>query len=214
VKKIGLGVVLLIFFAAPVFSQSGLTAATVVRVIDGDTIVLANGERVRFIGVDAPEVGRPGADEATRFVRERVEGRVVWLEADGADRDRHGRLRRYIWLQQPTNPQDANQIRQHQLNALLLINGLASVMIIGNVRNEALFRQLAAQAPAVAPAAAQRAATAQEAVGTGAFVGNRNSQIFHTLQCNVLPAPQNRIYFAVREDALRAGHRPCQRCSP
>ena len=146
--KIYLGIVLLIFFATPVFSQSALTPATVARVIDGDTIVLASGERVRFIGLDAPEVGMPGADEATRFVRQRVEGRVVWLEADGADRDRFGRLRRYVWLQQPTNPQDPNQIRQHQLNALLLANGLASVMIIGNVRNEALFRQLAATAPA------------------------------------------------------------------
>ena len=114
------------------------------RVIDGDTLELVGGERVRLIGVDSPEPGRPGALEATHFVRERVKGRAVWLEADGANRDRFGRLRRYVWLQQPSNPNDAGQIRQHQLNALLLANGHARVMIIGNVRNEALFRQLAA----------------------------------------------------------------------
>ena len=143
-KKIIISVILLIMFGMPVFSQqSALTEATVARVIDGDTLELANGERVRLIGVDAPEHGRPGSNEATQFVRGRVEGRTVWLEADGADRDRHGRLRRYVWLQQPTNSRDENQIRQHQLNALLLTSGLANVMIIGNVRNEALFRQLA-----------------------------------------------------------------------
>jgi len=56
-KKMVIGAGLLMLFLAPIFSQSALTEATVSRVIDGDTVVLANGERVRFIGVDAPEVG-------------------------------------------------------------------------------------------------------------------------------------------------------------
>jgi len=204
-KKIAIGAVLSVFLLASAFSQqtqAGLSQATVLRVIDGDTIALTNGEIVRLIGVDAPELGEPGADEASRFVRERVEGSTVWLEADGRDRDVHGRLRRYVWLRQPTNTQDANQIRQHQLNALLLQNGLASVMIVGSVRNEALFRQLAPAQTAVATAAQDR------------FVGNRNSQIFHRPVCNSLPSHPNRVYFYTREDAIRAGHRACQRCRP
>jgi len=202
-KHIAISAILMMIFLLPLFpqqTQSNVTQVTVLRVIDGDTLELASGERVRLIGVDAPELGRPGANEATQFVRERTEGRTVWLEADGADRDRHGRLRRYVWLQQPTNTRDENQIRQHQLNALLLANGLASVMIIGNVRNEALFRQLA---PTASPEIAQ-----------GSFVGNRNSQVFHAHTCNSLPSRQNRIYFETREDAIRAGHRACQRCRP
>jgi endonuclease YncB( thermonuclease family) len=147
IKRIITFGILSMLFVTSVFAQQTqfeLTEAIVVRVIDGDTIVLNNGERVRLIGIDAPEIGEPGADEATQFVRERVEGLTVWLEADGADRDRFGRLRRYVWLQQPSNTLDENQIRQYQLNALLLENGLARVMIIGRVRNETLFRQLAA----------------------------------------------------------------------
>ncbi|MCL2839044.1 MAG: BspA family leucine-rich repeat surface protein [Oscillospiraceae bacterium] len=121
----------------------GLTEAVVARVIDGDTIVLENGERVRFIGVDAPEVGEPGADEATEFVRELIGGQIIWLEADGNDTDRFGRLRRYVWLRIPTDTQCEDQIRAYMLNALLLENGLADVLIIGEVRNEALFREIA-----------------------------------------------------------------------
>ena len=201
--------ILSMLFATSVFAQqtqSELTEAIVVRVIDGDTIVLNDGERVRLIGIDAPEIGEPGADEATQFVRERVEGLTVWLEADGTDRDRFGRLHRYVWLQQPSNTLDENQIRQHQLNALLLENGLARVMIIGRVRNEALFRQLAASqtfSPTVS----------SDAIQSG-FIGNRNSQIFHTLECNSLPSQQNRLIFESREDAIRAGYRACQRCGP
>jgi endonuclease YncB( thermonuclease family) len=120
-----------------------LVQTTVSRVIDGDTIEIYTGERVRFIGVDAPEVGEAGADEATAFVRERVLNQTIWLETDGNDTDRFGRLRRYIWLQLPSDPTDPAQIQAYQLNALLLSNGLAEPLIIGEVRNADLFRAIA-----------------------------------------------------------------------
>ena len=120
-----------------------LEQAMVARVIDGDTIELGDGEVVRLIGIDAPEIGQAGAAEATAFVTDKAEGATVWLEADGNNRDAFGRLRRYVWLQYPTNPQDEAQIRQYQLNALLLEAGHASVLIVGSPRNEDLFRQLA-----------------------------------------------------------------------
>jgi endonuclease YncB( thermonuclease family) len=124
------------------YISHNLEEATVARVIDGDTLELENGDRVRLIGVNAPERSELGADEATDFVRERVEGQNVWLEADGDDRDRFDRLRRYVWLQIPTDVYDEQQIRAYQLNAMLLEHGHAEVLIIGEVRNEALFRQL------------------------------------------------------------------------
>lgn len=75
-------------------------AVTVVRVIDGDTIEIEGGERVRYIGVDTPESTTRqecfGA-EATRRNRELLEGREVELEKDVSETDRYGRLLRYIW---------------------------------------------------------------------------------------------------------------------
>lgn len=171
-----------------------LTSATVQRVIDGDTFVLTNGERVRFIGIDAPEIGEPGAATATEFVRSRVEGRTVWLEADGADRDQFGRLRRYIWLQQPTNSNDHAQIRAHMLNAQLLQQGHARPMILGAVRHEQLFRQLHQQA--------------------NTFIGNRNSLVFHRATCRSLPAPANQLALPSRAAAINQGFRACGVCTP
>ena len=46
------------------------------------------------------------------------------------------------------------------------------------------------------------------------FVGNVNSLIFHSLDCDTLPASHNRIYFVERDDAIEAGHRGCMRCNP
>ncbi|MBE0610036.1 MAG: thermonuclease family protein [Dehalococcoidia bacterium] len=85
--------------------------ATVVRVVDGDTIrVRIDGveERVRYIGIDTPELSHPtlGVEpfgpEASTFNEQLAGGRRVCLERDVSDRDRFGRLLRYAWLEDGT----------------------------------------------------------------------------------------------------------------
>lgn len=95
-----------------------LTQTSVSRVIDGDTIVLDGGDRVRYIGIDTPEdtakrdcFGR----QATQRNRELVEGRQVALEKDVQETDRFGRLLRYVWV-------DGQMV-----NEILVEEGFASV---------------------------------------------------------------------------------------
>ncbi len=74
-------------------------AARVVQVVDGDTIVVTVGaaeERLRLIGINAPERGECLADEAAQRLRELVDGREVVLVPDRTDRDRFGRLLRHV----------------------------------------------------------------------------------------------------------------------
>jgi micrococcal nuclease len=71
----------------------------VTRVIDGDTVVIQNGARVRYIGIDTPEMPAEYlAREATEKNSELVEGKVVRLENDVRDKDDYGRLLRYVWV--------------------------------------------------------------------------------------------------------------------
>jgi endonuclease YncB( thermonuclease family) len=80
-------------------NPESLEQATVVEVIDGDTIrVLIAGERqlVRYYGIDAPEQDEKCYQEATERNRDLVGG-VVRLEADARDKDEHGRLLRYVF---------------------------------------------------------------------------------------------------------------------
>lgn len=78
---------------------------TVKRIIDGDTIELASGEKVRYIGVDTPEKVSPNvstqcfADEASRYNQSQVEGKNVRLTQDTSARDRYGRLLAYVYLE-------------------------------------------------------------------------------------------------------------------
>jgi micrococcal nuclease len=84
--------------------SGSLSEARVVAVLDGDTISLDSGERVRYLGVDTPELQRERSAEQA-FAREAAErnqqlvrGKTVLLEADAEDRDRYGRLLGYLWV--------------------------------------------------------------------------------------------------------------------
>src|SRR3990167_6811369 len=61
------------------------TTEKVKRVIDGDTIELANGQIVRFVGVNAPNNGEPFEEEATEANAKLVQGKTVTLEYDRSE---------------------------------------------------------------------------------------------------------------------------------
>lgn len=67
-------------------------------VIDGDTIVLESGEKVRYLGINAPEKGRPFSTEATEQNKRLVAGKEVGLELDVQTKDQYGRTLAYVWL--------------------------------------------------------------------------------------------------------------------
>jgi micrococcal nuclease len=105
----GLLLLLLVAYRAYV-TQSGPPPVTepgtyhVRRVVDGDTLLLDNGQRVRLLGVDTPETKRPDhpveplGPEASEFTRDHVEGRTVRLQFDRERRDRFNRLLAYVYV--------------------------------------------------------------------------------------------------------------------
>ena len=94
------------------FAPTGqVEEARVVRVIDGDTIVIDRGlgdERLRYIGMDTPETVKPGTAvewmglEASAANKALVEGQTVVLEKDVSETDQFGRLLRHVWLRDTT----------------------------------------------------------------------------------------------------------------
>jgi len=74
------------------------------RVIDGDTLLLPNGVRIRLIGADTPETVKPNhpvepwGPEATAFTREFLAGHQVRLQFDRERKDQYGRFLAYVWV--------------------------------------------------------------------------------------------------------------------
>lgn len=91
--------------AADLPAEASAQAGThmVTRVLDGDTIILAGGQKVRYIGIDSPELygGQDAecfAEESLAKNRELVLGKRVRLESDTSENDQYGRLLRYVYI--------------------------------------------------------------------------------------------------------------------
>ena len=91
-------VAIFLLSCAPVATESQVK---VVRVIDGDTIEIAGGAHVRYIGMDTPEtypkVEFYGPEAKAKNI-ELVEGKLVTLEKDVSETDKYGRLLRYVYV--------------------------------------------------------------------------------------------------------------------
>lgn len=68
------------------------------KVIDGDTFTLTNGQKVRLIGINAPEKGQPMADEAKTKLESLIAGKSVDLQSDVDPSDQYGRLLSYVYV--------------------------------------------------------------------------------------------------------------------
>lgn len=86
--------------SAPSGVPEGVISAKLVRVVDGDTIEVTVGGQaltVRYVGVDTPERGEPGYKAAAAANTEFLGDGNLWLLPDRTDKDRYGRLLRFIY---------------------------------------------------------------------------------------------------------------------
>lgn len=183
---------------------STLSTLTVVRVIDGDTVELSNGEKLRLLGIDTPERAEPYYDEARALLARLVGGEPVTIEYAARRRDKYGRLLGYLYLDDTL-----------LVNRVLLDSGLAYVY---------LFRDTdAGTGVTAALLSAQRSAIDRGAgfytiprTPEPEYIARRTSYRFHRPACPTLQSlnPGTSRSFPTREDALYEGLSPCRRCKP
>ncbi|MBI4378453.1 MAG: thermonuclease family protein [Nitrospinae bacterium] len=103
---------------------TGITL-TVRHVIDGDTIIATTGEKVRYLGIDTPELASEKgpaqffSEDSKKANKELVNGKSMRMEFDAEKIDRHGRLLAYVYLKDGTF-----------INAKLIEDGSARVYFI------------------------------------------------------------------------------------
>ncbi len=174
---------------------------------DGDTVVLADGRRVRYTGINAPEVAhedRPPerfGPKARDFNRKLVLKKNVRLEFDRKKYDQYGRVLAYLFLQDGTF-----------VNAELVKGGYAYyVFRRPNTKYDSLLLRL--QREAMAKRAGMWAGFPDQ---RRPFLGNRHSRRFHRMACpfGKGTSPKHRITFKTEYDAFWAGYSPCKRCNP
>ena len=111
----------------------------VVFVYDGDTVLLKNGARIRYLGINTPEIDHQGgksefmAHTAKDFNQTLVKDALVRLEYDLERKDRYKRGLAYVFLQ-----------NGEMVNALLVRKGLAYVI---SIRPNLKYRDLLLESP-------------------------------------------------------------------
>ena len=192
-------------FLATAGHSSAQMRYSVKWVNDGDTIVLTNRWRVRYIGIDAPEIdyqnqkAQPYGYEARSFNKKLVSSGKIRLEFDQERHDRYGRLLAYIFLADGSF-----------LNAQMLENGLAYYLYRSpNMKYDK--RLLKAQRDGMS---AQKGLWRNWKEKKGSYIGNRNSRRFHRVTCpNAKKIKwKNRTRFSTKWDAFHAGYAPAKQC--
>jgi len=176
-------------------------------VSDGDTIVLGNSFKVRYIGINAPELEHadhkeePYGEAAKRFNASLVNREKVRLESDKERTDRYKRRLAYVFFENGTF-----------VNAEILSNGYAYLLVHRpNLKYKAILLK------------SQRIAmTAKKGIWRNwreskkIYVGNKRSYRFHLPSCSFGKQikTQNRIIFKKQQDAYWEGYAPAKRCMP
>lgn len=117
---------------------SGLVKAKLIRVVDGDTIVIKPRKsetetKVRLIGIDTPESVNPDESKnteygeyASMYTKTTLQAfDDVYLAFDTEETDQYGRYLCYVWLKDVYDRSNADNVRKYMLNGILVSNGIA-----------------------------------------------------------------------------------------
>ena len=117
--------------------EEALQKATLIRVVDGDTIIILNendeNEYIRLIGIDTPESVHPDDERnteygniASNYTKSLLSGTTtVFLQYDEERTDQYGRTLAYVWLSPGADLTSRQDIASFMLNGILIRNGYA-----------------------------------------------------------------------------------------
>jgi micrococcal nuclease len=175
----------------------------VIRIIDGDTVELLGGDRLRLLGIDCPERGEPFYDSATNYLTRLALDKITQVGFSHRRRDGYGRLLAYM------------TIDSQFVNAMMVRSGLAYVYLFDDnlADRENIERLLAAQNDAINHG---RGIWSVERRPESYYVAKKGSLRFHRPGCSSVKnlSPGEYTKFDSRLEAFRKGLSPCRNCRP
>lgn len=171
-------------------------------VVDGDTIDVEGIGRIRFVGVNTPERGQAGYEEAKDFVKSLCLYKTVYLDIDDAKHyDKYGRTLAVIYVA------DTN------VNAELLKRGYAEVMYIPPSEFDPYSWVGTANSQKISKSTSLNN---NQVSGSSYYIGNRNSMKFHLPSCSSVDkmSERNKVRLNSRQEAIKLRYNPCLNCDP
>ena len=187
------------------------------EVVDGDTLVLTDGRKIRLIGVDTPETVDPRkpvqvfGKEASDFTKRIATGKDLRLEYDQEQTDKYGRTLAYVYL--PDG---------RMLNGEIIKNGYGFAYtkypfkymdLFRNCERHARIAQVGLWSPTVQAQIPDAAAveTLETATPNGTVYITAKGKKFHLQTCNTLG---KNLQAVTKAQATSQGLTPCSLCNP
>ncbi len=205
--------ILLIFFIFITLSceksaqplKEHLLKVKVEKAIDGDTVILEGGERLRYAGIDTTELypqegfSQPFAKEAYNLNKALTEGKILYLELSLRKRDKYGRLLGELYFENGTS-----------VSEILVREGLAFVCYYeGSAKYYEKYFPL--QKEAIKKRKGIFSLLNHEPKNI-IYIGNKNSKRFHHPDCPGAKKIKRKVYFKSLESALLKGYCPSREC--
>jgi len=184
----------------------GFELVIVDKVIDGDTVVLKDGEKLRYAAINALElhtdsgIPEPFAQEAFIKNKELTEGKALCLEKALRERDRYGRLLGELYYPNGTS-----------ISELLIKEGLAFVCYYEG--SGKFFEKLLSVQREALSDPKNLFSYIDKPQGKTIYIGNRKSRRFHHPQCIEAKRIKTKIIFKELKEALWEGYCPSRECS-
>ncbi len=184
------------------------------EVVDGDTIYLDTGEKIRFVGVNTPEKGVDGYYGSKYFVQKLCLNREVSIDVDDSKHtDKYGRTLGVVIVD------------GKNLNEMLLKEGLAEVMYMPPSEfypydwqgdNTPSSGYSSSSSDSSSDSSSSNSDSDSNSDVSGDYIGNANSMKFHYSTCSAVDrmADYNKVSFSSRQSAIDQGYQPCQICNP
>jgi micrococcal nuclease len=177
------------------------------KVINGHTVQLDNGETVKYIGIETPELNvKEGGSEffarqASKYNQKLVFMKKVRLEFDTEKKDKEGRVLAYVF------------VKNVFINAELIKLGYARTNIVPpNDKYKNMFLDYEKKAQQSEKGLWQETKIDTEA----SYIGNKRSYVFHRPSCKYVDKipEKSKIIFRNRADAIKIGFIPDKMCKP
>lgn len=188
-------------------------SAVCTKVVDGDTIYLDNGDKIRFVGVNTPERGVEGYITSKNFVQKLCLGKTVGIDIDDSKHsDKYGRTLGVVIV-------DGKNV-----NEMLLKEGLAEIMYMppsefypynwANGDTHVADTHSTSSSSGSSDVSSDSSSSASS--GSGSYVGNANTGKFHEASCSSVSkmSEGNKVFFSSRNQAINQGYVPCKLCNP
>ena len=175
----------------------------VTKVIDGDTVELMGGDKVRLLSIDTPEKGELYYQEATDLLKQYTLGKLVDLSYADKRRDKYGRLLAYLYVDSVF------------VNKMILENGLGYLYLFKDTESKMQTTKELLEAQ-------RNAIDAQIGIWSiiyspeDYYINKEGSFRLHRPGCNSVKKliPGKYRKFDNRLDGFKTGLSPCRNCKP